>query len=83
MPPNWTDKSVSMIEKDGPIVDSPVAIDLEDMGQEGSLKNNPPNVTNPEHRVPCATPNCEHCKRGLDVGPTDVPPNNDNPFSGL
>lgn len=40
-------------------------------------------TTPPEHKAPCENSQCKHCGRGLGNYPADVPPNNDNPFSGL
>jgi len=67
---------VGMIEKDGPLVDSPKPMDLEESQPGGSLQDNPPGVTHAQGESP-------HCERGLGAHQTDVPPNNDNPFSGL
>lgn len=100
-----------MIEKDGPLVDSPVPIDDEE-GHPGGSQNvgalhlprpSPPpphshvhdsfvlwleqNLNGMAHSAECQAPGenpyCRDCGNGSSVRPTDVLPNNDNPFSGL
>jgi len=65
MPPNSTAKNygqkltikkaespVGILERDAPLVDSPVAIDFEESHPGGSLQDNSPGMIHPEQQAP-------------------------------
>jgi len=59
-----TDKppAVETIEKEGPVAESPVAVDFEEKLPEDPPQGKPPGitVTQPGCKAPCEDPHCKH-----------------------